>query len=129
VIVDTSIIVALSLNEPTVEWIRSALDEADNEALRMSWVNVAEVSMILGRPHPLSVDALEPLLDGLGVEILQADHDVVRMATTARFRFPLNFGDCFAYAHAKLRDEALLTLDDDFLKTDLERLLHPRRRR
>ncbi len=31
----------------------------------------------------------------------------------------LNFGDCFSYALAKLRDEPLLFKGDDFSKTDL----------
>lgn len=128
-IVDTSIVVALALNEPTVSWIEDILGEAYAEPLRMSWVNVTEVSMILARSNPISADVMEPLLDRLGIEMLQADHDVVRTATRARFHFPLNFGDCFAYAHARLRSEALLTLDADFLKTDLEKVLHPKRRR
>jgi len=51
-----------------------------------------------------------------------------RIAIAARARFPLNFGDCFAYAHARLRKEPLITLDDDFLATDLEAVWHPRPR-
>ena len=31
----------------------------------------------------------------------------------------LNFGDCLTYATARLADEQLLTLEDDFAKTDL----------
>ena len=48
------------------------------------------------------------------------------IAASARLRYPLNLGDCFAYALAK--DEAcpLLTLDRDFRKTDLA-VIMPRR--
>ena len=31
----------------------------------------------------------------------------------------LNFGDCFSYALAKMRNDRLLFKDDDFSKTDL----------
>ena len=127
-IVDTSIIVALSLGEPITDWIEAIIEQSPRPHLRMSWVTVAEVSMVLARLNPRSIDKLEPKLAGLGVEMLEADHEVVRAATEARLRFPINFGDCFAYAHARLRAEPLLTLDADFLKTDLAEILHPKRR-
>ena len=39
----------------------------------------------------------------------------------------LNFGDCFAYAHAQARGEALLFVGDDFTHTDVpSALLDPR---
>lgn len=41
------------------------------------------------------------------------------MAAAARIRYPLNLGDCFAYALAKDDDVALLTLDRDFRSTDV----------
>lgn len=127
-IIDTSIIVALSLGEPITGWIEAIIERSPRPRLRMSWVNVAEVSMVLARSNSRSIDMLEPKLAGLGIEMLDADHDVVRTATEARLRFPINFGDCFAYAHARLRSEPLLTLDADFLKTDLAEVLHPKRR-
>lgn len=43
-----------------------------------------------------------------------------------RLRYPLNLGDCFAYALAKQEDCPLLTLDRDFRNTDIEVIL-PRR--
>jgi ribonuclease VapC len=64
-------------------------------------------------------------LAALGIEPLEAAREVVRQAIAARSAFPLNFGDCFAYAHARLRGEALITLGDDFLRTDLPLVLHP----
>jgi len=38
-----------------------------------------------------------------------------------RHRAGLNFGDCFAYALAKEKSEALLFKGDDFCHTDIER--------
>ncbi len=37
-----------------------------------------------------------------------------------RHRAGLNFGDCFAYALAKEKDEPLLFKGDDFRRTDIE---------
>ena len=52
---------------------------------------------------------------------------MVELVIRARHQFPLTFGGCFAYAHARLLSEPLLTLDADFLKTDLPNVLHPER--
>jgi ribonuclease VapC len=124
-IVDTSIVVALAAGEPSTRWIRASLDERAAEPLRMSWVNIAECAMVLERAARGASDALESALAAIGIEALEADYAIVRLAVEARARYPLNFGDCFAYAHARARNEPLLTLDDDFLATDLVGLLHP----
>ena len=42
-----------------------------------------------------------------------------RMYGKGRHAASLNYGDCFAYALAKSRGEALLFKGDDFSKTDL----------
>lgn len=91
----------------------------------MSWVNIAEVAIILGRYKDLSDGLLDDVLTRIGVEMLAPDRDVIQIVGEARHRLPLNFGDCFAYAHARLTGEPLLTLDSDFLKTDLAAVLHP----
>ena len=67
------------------------------------------------------------VLERLGIEFMSPNRDIVSIVGEARQRFPLNFGDCFAYAHARLLGEPLLTLDADFLKTDLPDVLHPSR--
>lgn len=124
-IVDSSIIVALAADEPSTDWIRRTLDEHPAEALRMSWVNIAECGMVLERAAPGTSAQLEHALAALGVEALEIDFPLLQLAVSARSRFPLDFGDCFAYAHARARNERLITLDDDFLATDLDDLLHP----
>ncbi|MBN9462528.1 MAG: type II toxin-antitoxin system VapC family toxin [Burkholderiales bacterium] len=126
-ILDTSVVVALAAGEPTCRWIRKTLDERPHERLRMSWVNIAEAGMVLERAAAGASMQLEAGLAALGVEPLEADFQLLQAAIAARSRFPLNFGDCFAYAHARLRGEALITLDADFLATDLQSVLHPKR--
>jgi len=91
----------------------------------MSWVNVAESALGANRYNPGASAALEPLLRQLEVDFLVPDYAVVHLVADVRARYHINFGDCFAYAHARLLNEPLLTLDADFLKTDLPNVLHP----
>lgn len=83
--------------------------------------------MVLERAAGGTSVELEAALTALGVEALEADYQILGAVIRARSRFPLNFGDCFAYAHASLRREPLITLDDDFLSSDLPTVLHPER--
>lgn len=124
-IIDTSIVVALAAREPSSAWIRRTLDAMPAEPLRMAWVNIAEAGMVLERAARGTASRLEAAMAAIGIEPLESGQAVVRQAIAARFAFPLNFGDCFAYAHSRLRGEPLITLDDDFLRTDLARVLHP----
>ena len=126
-IVDTSIVVALAASEPSCDWIRKTLGGRPHERLRMSWVNIAEAGMVLERAAKGASAGLEAGLSALGIEPIEADYELIGTAVSARERFPLNFGDCFAYALARIRDEPLITLDSDFLATDLPVVLHPNR--
>ena len=73
--------------------------------------------------HPGKADALEKRLLNSRIQFLPPDVAQARVAATARFQYPLNLGDCFAYALAKSQNVALLTLDTDFRKTDIQVLL------
>jgi ribonuclease VapC len=126
-IVDASIILALVFREPTTPWIARVLLQHPHDRLHMSWVNIAEAGMALLKKSLPLAQSLQPALASARIKPIDLDHDVVRIASEARIRFPINFGDCFAYAHASLRAEPLLTLDADFLKTDLAEVLHPDR--
>ena len=126
-ILDTSVVMAFAFNESAASWLSQKMAREHLGGLHMSWVNIAEAGMTYRRQSPSLPDAVEPILSRLGVVALDLDQATIRLAVEARSRFPLNFGDCFAYAHAKLRNEALITLDADFLKTDLATVIHPSR--
>ena len=53
------------------------------------------------------------------------DVEQARRAAIARLRYPLNLGDCFAYALAKTRGCPIVTRDGDFKKADCEILSPP----
>ena len=73
----------------------------------------------------------DALIAKFAVVIEPVTVDQVNLAREAYRRFgkrsgnpaQLNFGDCFAYALAKAFDEALLFVGQDFVHTDVRRVL------
>lgn len=125
-IIDTSAVIAIAFDESRAAWVQWVIADRPFEPLRISWVNVAEAEIQVTKRH-LRVTNLVDMLRRLLVEPLAIDYEITRLVAHARLNFPLHFGDCYAYAHARLLNEPLLTLDADFLKTDLPRVLHPDR--
>jgi len=48
-----------------------------------------------------------------------------RIVAEARIRYPLNLGDCFAYALARVENCPILAKDSDFRKADNPVLFPP----
>jgi len=61
--------------------------------------------------------AIEPFT----LEQARIAREAYRDFRKGKHRAGLNFGDCFAYALAKVTSEPLLFKGDDFRKTDVER--------
>ena len=120
-VLDTSPLIALYLGEPTAGWIAAQLTAADH--LFMSTVNLTECLIILRQRRPDQSDALASRLIASSIEFVPPDANQAAIAADARFRYPLNLGDCFAYALAKARNLPLLTLDQDFRSTDVSLVL------
>ncbi|MGN6627949.1 MAG: type II toxin-antitoxin system VapC family toxin [Tepidisphaeraceae bacterium] len=120
-VLDTSPLIALYLGESTAGWIAAQLTAADH--LFMSTVNLTECLIILRQRRPDQSDALASRLISSSIEFVTPDADQAAIAADARFRYPLNLGDCFAYALAKTRNLPLLTLDQDFRSTDASLVL------
>lgn len=125
-VIDTSAMIAMLLNEPTAERLIAAV-EADHTRL-VSAATVVEASMvILGRYGEAGDPQLDRLLRGIGAEVVSVGEEQVVLARDAALRFgrgrhaaALNFGDCFSYALAVARGEPLLFVGDDFTKTDVD---------
>lgn len=82
--------------------------------------------LISARLGAAGVQALGELLDAAEVLVAPADAELVQTAFAAWQRFGrgqhpagLNFGDCFAYALAMRRGDALLFTGMDFSQTDV----------
>jgi ribonuclease VapC len=118
VVLDTSAILAIFFNEEKGPSIARIL-EANSTNLRMSTVNLTETLILLEDRQPQLFEGLKVLLLGSNIRFVAPDPIQAAIAANARMRLPLNLGDCFAYALCKVEDCPLLTLDDDFKKTDI----------
>lgn len=122
-VIDSSAILAVYFEEPTALWVSRQIDTA--ERVLMSTVNLGESLMRIRDKHPATADELERKLLAGRTEFIPPDTTQAIIAARARFQFPLNLGDCFAYALAKTRNLPLLTLDRDFRATDISVILPP----
>jgi ribonuclease VapC len=117
VVVDTSVILAAFFDEPHGAWAVSQL--AQHAALlRMSTVNLAESLILIRDRQPALADDLESRLLTSGIRFVAPDTTQAQTAARARLRFPLNLGDCFAYALAVAEACPILTIDPDFRVVD-----------
>jgi ribonuclease VapC len=124
-VVDTSAVVAIFLDEPEAELFRDVIREADEP--RMSAASVAETLIVLdNRTGDDNGELLRNMLFELGtvIEVVTfADAltaaDAYRRFGKGHHRARLNHGDCFAYALARSLDLPLLFKGDDFRHTDI----------
>ena len=125
-IVDSSAIVAIFLQEPGYEAVLSKLEVAEVRAI--GGPTLVETGIVL--TSRLRRDAIGPLarfLQRLEMVVVPFGEDHWQEAVEAferygrsRHRASLNFGDCMSYAVAKLAGEPLLCTGRDFARTDLE---------
>lgn len=129
-IVDSSALVALLLNEPESAAIAAELTRSS--ANRISAGSYLETSVVIdGRRSPAASRGFDALLalHSIAVEPVTAEQAVIaRQAYRDYGRGSghparLNFGDCFAYALAKEFAEPLLYVGDDFGHTDIRSAL------
>lgn len=118
-VVDTSVLLAVLFDERHAQWAVERLDEHVAE-LRMSTVNLAETLIILRDRQPQLASEIEESILEAGIRFVAPTVAHAQSAAAARLRFPLNLGDCFAYALARAEGCPLLTLDSDFRRVDIE---------
>jgi ribonuclease VapC len=127
-IIDTSALIAIVRSEPEADELVDAIEGASTRAI--SAASVVEASLVLIARYGDSGDALlDRLLRTLDIDIAPVTESQTALARDAALRFgrgrhpaALNFGDCFSYALAMERNEALLFVGDDFSRTDV--LIH-----
>jgi ribonuclease VapC len=126
VIVDTSVIIAILKDEQDATVIGAVLSRSRD--CRMSAVSYVEAGIVVdGNRNPVLSRRLDDLLRDVEISVEPVTLNQARIAREAyrdfgkgRHRAGLNFGDCFAYALAKEKGEALLFKGDDFCHTDIE---------
>jgi ribonuclease VapC len=129
-IVDSSALVAILTEEDEAIVLNRAIARAVSCAI--SAPALLETSMVLsGRRGQATVDALDAYLRKANISVLPFTADHALLAREAFMRYGkgrhkagLNFGDCIAYAAAKLEAMPLLFQGGDFSLTDVEAALY-----
>jgi ribonuclease VapC len=121
-VVDTPVLLAILFNEKRCLWAAEQL-QANRPHLRMSVVNYAEALILIADRQPERFEEVRDAIDSSVIRLVPPTPRQADLAAAARLRYPLNLGDCFAYALAKQEDCPLLTLDRDFRNTDIEVIL------
>lgn len=124
-VIETSALVAMLTDEPEAQRFEAAV-EADPVRL-MSTASYLEAAIVVeqrfGEPGGRELDLWlhRAGVDLVGVDAEQADiaRSAYRRFGKGRNRAGLNYGDCFAYALAKVSGEPLLYKGDDFAHTDI----------
>ena len=128
-VLDTSALLALLLDEPEAEDFRTAVEE-DTTRL-VSAASLLETALVIEtRKGELAGRELDALIRIAEMVVVPVDADQVSEARRAYRRFGkgrhaagLNFGDLFAYALARTAGEPLLFKGNDFAKTDIGRVI------
>ncbi|HEX2253962.1 MAG TPA: type II toxin-antitoxin system VapC family toxin [Thermoanaerobaculia bacterium] len=124
-ILDTSAIVAIVLNEPGAEDLIEAARATP--VLAVAAPSLAEAGIVLqSRLQVEGQGLLDRFLRDFEVIVLSFSDRHWREAVDAYRRYgkgfhpaALNFGDCMSYAAAKVTGQPLLYVGNDFARTDL----------
>jgi ribonuclease VapC len=126
VIVDSSALIAILRAEPDAPVYAAAL--AASEETLLSAANHLETAIVVDSTgDPVASRRFDELLRAARVDIAAVTVEQAHLARAAYRDFGrgsghparLNFGDCFAYALTRARDDSLLFKGEDFLHTDL----------
>lgn len=128
-VLDTSALLALLLDEPEAEAFRAAV--ADDPTRLVSAGTLIETAVVIeARKGAAGGRELDALIRAAHVEVVPVDADHYAEARRAYRQFgrghhpaALNFGDVFAYALARVAGEPLLFKGNDFAQTDISRVL------
>lgn len=129
-IVDASAVVAILLQEPEGPQFYQLIREARTSS--MCAATYVELGIVIDtRPSPALSNRLDTLLNELETTVAPLTERQAKIARQAYRDFGknsgsaarLNFGDCFSYALAKDLDEPLLFKGDDFIHTDVRRVV------
>jgi ribonuclease VapC len=122
VIIDSSALIAILHQEPDGAEFARILE--DHEHPKISAVTLFETAMVAGDTRSQDLDEL---IHRAGARVVPFDADQAGQARRAFAAFgrgsgsraELNFGDCMAYALAKVTGEPLLFKGEDLTHTDV----------
>lgn len=129
-VIDTSAILAIALNEPEAVAFEGLI--ADDPIRLISAATLLEAAMVIEtRLGDAAGSELDLWIFRAGVEVVAVDADHADQARRAWRRYGkgrhpagLNYGDCFSYALAVISGEPLLYKGNDFSQTDIQAAYH-----
>lgn len=124
-VIDTSALLAILLDEPERRTFNEAIEGAESRV--MSAATFVEVSMVIeSRFGAEGIRDLDLFIERAEIGLTAVDSEQAHVARRAFSRFGkgrhpagLNYGDCFAYALAMVLGEPLLYKGNDFGQTDV----------
>ena len=124
---DSWAILAYLGDEKSAQEVADLITNAHENRLpmTMSVINAGEVWYILSREisEPKADSALADLA-ALGIELIDVDWSITRIASTFKARGKMSYADCFAAALAKDRKSDLVTGDKEFKQVESEVNIH-----
>ena len=124
-VIDTSAVIAILLGEPEAQVFAEAI--RDSAVRLVSAVSALEASIVIEtRKGPAGGRDLDLFLHRANAEVVPFTAEQFEVARNAYRKFGkgihpagLNFGDCCAYALARVSGEPLLAKGTDFPRTDI----------
>jgi ribonuclease VapC len=129
-IIDTSALIAILRDEPDATSYARAIEGSTGR--RISAANFLEAAIVIDLSrNPIASRRFDEICKEVQLGIEPVTEAQARIAREAYRDFgkdsghpaKLNFGDCFAYALAKVTGELLLFKGDDFARTDIKPVL------
>jgi ribonuclease VapC len=128
-VIDTSALVAIILEEPEAERLSRAIAEAYAPVVGAPTL-VEATAVLLGRLGTHGEAILDALLQRLRIKVIPMTVGASEAARLAYVRYGkgvarpgvLNLGDCLSYGIAADRGAPLLFKGDDFARTDIEQV-------
>ena len=116
-VLDSYALMAFFEDEPGADLVRGLLLKAEESDLKLliSVVNLGEVWYSIARTtSPETADQYIHEIQGMAIDIVDADWQLTRQAAAFKANGNIAYGDCFAAALAKNRKAELITGDKEF---------------
>lgn len=125
-IVDSSALVAIALAQSEARELLATLIAGPSP--RISAANLLETYLVIDRRGEQAKAALQEALTPIGIIVEPVIEAQIEIARDAWRKFgkgsghpaQLNYGDCFAYSLARMLDQPLLFVGNDFAQTDIK---------
>ena len=122
-VLDSWAVLAYLGGEATGQEVANLITSAHENRIPMymSVINAGEVWYILAREiSEAQADSAVTDLTALGIQLIDADWPLTRMAGTCKARHRMSYADCFAAVLAKDRKCDLVTGDKEFKQVEKE---------